>query len=156
MQRWGLPEGWVISVRPSHPALVTEEDFIAVQGIRAPRENSGKDRQYRLAGLLRCAICERRLESCWVNSRRVTGAATGIPAPDSARPKNLYIREDRILPHLPALFILLAGTETTAGPRRRRTWRGADVSPPVRDAKAISCLRSRHPGHPAQAAASPG
>jgi hypothetical protein len=46
VQRWGLPEGWVISARPSHPALVTEEDFIAVQGIRAPRENAGKGRQY--------------------------------------------------------------------------------------------------------------
>ena len=35
VQRWGLPDGWVISARPAHPALVSEEDFIAVQGIRA-------------------------------------------------------------------------------------------------------------------------
>jgi site-specific DNA recombinase len=32
VQRWGLPEGWVISARPSHPALVTEEDFVVVRG----------------------------------------------------------------------------------------------------------------------------
>lgn len=47
------------------------------------------------------------------------------------------------MPHLPALFVLLAGTETAAGRRRRRTRRGTDVSTPVSDAKAISYLRSR-------------
>ncbi len=144
--RWGLPDGWVISARPSHPALVTEEDFIAVQGIRVPRQNAGKGRQYRLAGLLRCGICGRRLESCWANSRaayRCRHGYSNVSTPGPARPKNLYIREDHILPHLPALYILLAGTETTAGRRRRRTRRGDDVSTPVSDAKAISYLRSR-------------
>ncbi|GAA2116440.1 recombinase family protein [Actinomadura alba] len=28
VQRWNLPDGWVISSRPSHPALVSEADFI--------------------------------------------------------------------------------------------------------------------------------
>ncbi len=32
VQRWNLPDGWVISVRPAHPALVSEADFIAAQG----------------------------------------------------------------------------------------------------------------------------
>ena len=41
VQRRGLPEGWVISARPAHPALVSEADFIAVQGIRAAREDTG-------------------------------------------------------------------------------------------------------------------
>jgi site-specific DNA recombinase len=146
VQRWALPAGWVISARPSHPALVSEEDFIAVQGIRAPREIPGKGRQYRLAGLLRCGVCGRRLESCWANSRaayRCRHGYSSASTPDSGRPKNLYIREDHILPHLPALFIRLAGTETAAGRRRRRTRRGTDVSTPVSDAKAIRYLRSR-------------
>jgi len=145
VQRWALPEGWVISARPSHPALVTEEDFIAVQGIRAARENTDTGRRYRLAGLLRCGICGRRLESCWANSRaayRCRHGYSSTSTPDPARPKNLYIREDHILPHLPALFIRLAGTETPAERKRRRTRQGTDVATPVSDAKAISYLRS--------------
>ena len=53
MQRRGLPDGWVIFARPAHPALVSEEDFIAVQGIRAARQDADPARRYRLAGLLR-------------------------------------------------------------------------------------------------------
>jgi hypothetical protein len=98
IQRWTLPDGWVISARPSHPALVSEEDFIAVQGIRAGRDNTGPTtaRRYLLAGLLRCGICDRRLESCWANNRPAyrcrhgyTSAVTPDPAgrrtPTSAR-----------------------------------------------------------------------
>jgi hypothetical protein len=36
VQRWNLPEGWVISARPAHPAPVSEADFIAVQDASAP------------------------------------------------------------------------------------------------------------------------
>jgi len=31
VQRWNLPEGWVISRHPAHTALVSEADFIAAQ-----------------------------------------------------------------------------------------------------------------------------
>ena len=37
VQRWNLPEGWVISRLPAHPALVSEADFIAAQNATAPR-----------------------------------------------------------------------------------------------------------------------
>jgi site-specific DNA recombinase len=37
VQRWNLPEGWVISARPAHPALVSEADFIAAQAVNAAR-----------------------------------------------------------------------------------------------------------------------
>jgi site-specific DNA recombinase len=37
VQRWNLPDGWVISSRPAHPALVGEDDFVAAQGISATR-----------------------------------------------------------------------------------------------------------------------
>ena len=106
VQRRGLPEGWVISARP---ALVSEDDFIAAQGIRAARENADQGRQYRLPGLLRCGICGRRAESCLSNGRpayRCRYGRSSASAPDPGRPKNLYIREDRILPHLPALHLL--------------------------------------------------
>ncbi|MFD0857325.1 recombinase family protein [Actinomadura adrarensis] len=114
VQRWNLPCGWVISTRPAHPALVSEADFISVQGLRATRQNTAPDRRYLLAGILRCGICERRLESCWANNRpayRCRHGHTTAAKPDPDRPKNLYIREDRILAHLPALHILLTGAD---------------------------------------------
>ena len=37
VQRWNLPDGWVISTRPAHEALVSEADFITAQDIHAAR-----------------------------------------------------------------------------------------------------------------------
>ena len=165
VQRRGLPEGWVISARLAHPALVSEEDFVAVQGIRAAREDANAVRRYRLAGLLRCGICGRRAESCWSNGRpayRCRHGYASASAPDPARPKNLYIREDRILPHLPALHLLLTGAEPAAGRRRRRTRHGADVNRPASDEDVIAYLRARkitltyHPATGALQADTPG
>ena len=146
VQRWGLPDGWVISARPAHPALVSEEDFIAVQGIRAQRDGNHPRRCYRLAGLLRCGICGRRAESCWSNNHpayRCRHGYSSASAPDPVRPKNLYIREDRILPHLPALHTLLTGTGPAVTRKRRRTRRGADVHRPASDQDVIGYLRAR-------------
>ena len=64
VQRWNLPEGWVISCRPAHPAPVGETDFIAAQDMIAPRGPAGPaTRRYLLAWLLACGRCGRRLES---------------------------------------------------------------------------------------------
>jgi len=37
VQRWNLPDGWVISARAAHPALISEDDFVAAQDISAAR-----------------------------------------------------------------------------------------------------------------------
>ena len=137
----------MISARPAHPALVSEDDFIAAQGIRAARDDADLGRQYRLSGLMRCGICGRRAESCWSNGRpayRCRHGHSSASAPNPERPKNLYIREDRILPHLPVLHLLL----TSAGPsvgrrRRRRTRHGADVNRPASHEDVIGYLRAR-------------
>src|SRR6267378_8496135 len=51
VQRWNLPEGWVISRHPAHPALVSEADFIAAQDATTPRGPAGPAaRRYLLAG----------------------------------------------------------------------------------------------------------
>jgi site-specific DNA recombinase len=92
VQRWNLPDGWVISRKPAHEALVSEADYIAAQDVNATRGPSPR----------------------------------ADPAgPEKRRPKKAHIREDRILPHLEALHLLL--TEPAGGPRRRRTRRGTDV-----------------------------
>ena len=61
------------------------------------------------------------------------GSAT---VPDPARPKNIYLREDQVLPHLAALSILLAGGGTP-GPGRR-----AGITAPARTAALIDQLRA--------------
>ena len=140
------PSRRVGDLRPAHPALISEEDFIATQGVRAKREDTASGRCYRLAGLLRCGICGRRAESCWSNNHpayRCRHGHSSASAPDPARPKNLYIREDRILPHLSALYMLLVGTAPVATQRRRRTRRGSDVHRLVSDEDVIGCLRAR-------------
>jgi hypothetical protein len=88
VQRWNLPDGWVISTRLAHPALVSEADFIAAQEIRAtpgPASGHGSpdmpdERRYLLAGLLACGTCGRRMESCGSNGKPPTAAVTGTPA----------------------------------------------------------------------------
>jgi site-specific DNA recombinase len=146
VQRWALPGGWVISTRPSHPALVSEEDFVAIQGIRADRDTEATPgRRYLLAGLLRCGICGRRMESCWANSRpayRCRHGYSSAVTPDPARPKNTYVREDHILARLPALHADLTGTEPIIG-RRRRTRHGIAMMRLVSSEDLISSLRAR-------------
>jgi site-specific DNA recombinase len=119
VQRWNLPQGWVISKHPAHAALVSEADFIAVQEMAAPRGPAGPAaRRYLLAGLLTCGRCGRRLESAWSNGKpayRCRHGHTSATSPGSHRPGNTYIREDQILPHLAAISILLAGYARTPG-----------------------------------------
>jgi site-specific DNA recombinase len=139
VQRWNLPEGWVISKRPAHAALVSEADFIAAQDTTAPRGPAGPAvRRYLLAGLLACGRCGRRMESAWSNGRpayRCRHGYCSAAVPDPGRPKNIYLREDQVLPHLAALTILRAGRET---PDRVRK---ADIAAPAQVADLIDQLR---------------
>jgi hypothetical protein len=145
VQRWNLPDGWVISNRPAHPALVSEDDFVAAQDINAAREPVPQVRpvlrQYLLAGLLACGVCGRRMESAWSNGRpayRCRHCRTSAMTPDPARPKNTYIREDKLLPHLPTLHLLLTTLVMRA---RRRTRAGTDVRDTASPGEVIAYLR---------------
>ena len=68
------------------------------------------------------------MESAWPNGKpayRCRHGRTTASAPSPERPKNVYVREDLIVPHLPALHMLLIGL--AGGQRRRRTRCGIDV-----------------------------
>ena len=143
--RWNLPDGWVISNRPAHPALVSEAGFIAAQDIDAARGSAPQDapvlRRYLLAGLLACGMCGRRMESAWSNGKaayRCRHDRTSAMAPDPARPKNTYGREDKLLPHLQALHLLLT---TPAVRARRRTRAGAELTGTASPGEVIAYLR---------------
>jgi site-specific DNA recombinase len=151
VQRWNLPDGWVISARPAHPPLISEDDFVAAQEIRvtrgpAPRDGSSpmpSEREYLLAGLLVCGTCGRRMEPAWSNGKaayRCRHGHTSAAVPDPGRPKNAYVREDRALERLPALHLLLSQAEL-APVRRRRTRRGGDVRSALSPQDAIRFLR---------------
>ena len=44
VQRWNLPEGWVISTHPAHAALVSEANFVKTQDTTTPRGPAGPGR----------------------------------------------------------------------------------------------------------------
>jgi site-specific DNA recombinase len=143
VQRWNLPEGWVISKQPAHPALVSEANFIAAQDTAAPRGPVGPAaRRYLLAGLLACGRCGRKLESAWSNGKpayRCRHGYTSATRPELARPKNTYVREDQILPHLAAIAILIHRPRRTGAGARRSL---ARVTTPARAADLIDSLRT--------------
>ncbi|GAA1992901.1 hypothetical protein GCM10009838_66000 [Catenulispora subtropica] len=81
-----------------HPALVSEADFVAVQGLRAVREDARH--KYALAGLLRCVICDRAFEGHWVHNTpgyRCRHGHTSARNTDPDRQKNAYLGVGRVL-----------------------------------------------------------
>jgi len=83
------------------------------------------------------------MESAWSNGKpayRCRHGHTSAASPDPGKPKNAYIREDRILPYLPALHLLLTGPPQ-ATRARRRTRRRADFRPAVSPDEMIGHLR---------------
>jgi site-specific DNA recombinase len=140
-----LPDGWVISGRPAYPALISEDGFVAAQDINAARgpvpQGEPVLRRYLLAGVLMCGVCGRRMESAWSNSRpayRCRHGRTSAMAPDPAHPKNTYVREDKLLPHLPALHLQLT---IPAARARRRTRGGTDARAAASPGEVIGYLR---------------
>jgi site-specific DNA recombinase len=102
VQRWNQPEDWVTSTRMSHPALVASEDFLAVQNLRAVRSEDTVRRRhiYLLAGLVRCALCGRTMDSHWVNNRPGYRCRHGHRSSRSIKDSQrgyLYVSEDELI-----------------------------------------------------------
>jgi site-specific DNA recombinase len=85
------------------------------------------------------------MESAWSNGKPAYrcrhGRTTASPS-DSGRAKNAYVREDRIVAHLPALYLLLAGAGGSEAQRRRRTSRGPDARHQASPEDIIAALRN--------------
>jgi len=110
--------GWAKSDKVTHPALVEETTFVAIQGMRAARPTQhGHTRTYVLAGLVQCQLCGRRLDSHWVNGRlgyrcRHDHTSARNRPPELA--KNVYVREDHLLNDLRARFVEIVGNDGSA------------------------------------------
>ncbi|WP_074307852.1 recombinase family protein [Micromonospora cremea] len=106
-RHWSLPDEWVISKSQAHSALVSEQDFVAAQSIRAvPKPEDGSTRTYLLTELLRCGVCDRRMETHWTHDRAGYRCRHGR---NSTKPRSapqagptLYRRQDHLLGHLQA------------------------------------------------------
>ncbi|QKV73986.1 recombinase family protein [Amycolatopsis sp. Hca4] len=112
-----------LSAKVVHPALVTEQAFVAAQQVRAARPASdGQTRQFALAGLIHCGICNRRLDSHWNHGRptyRCRHGHTSTQRASQPRPKTLYIREDHLVDEL-TIQLGDEGTDGYAEPELRR------------------------------------
>jgi DNA invertase Pin-like site-specific DNA recombinase len=107
----------VLSNAVTHPALVTEKDFVAAQQVRAERTFGDRGRRrYLLPGLLRCGHCGRRMDAHWVHQRagyRCRHGYRSTTSRPSDAPENIYLREDEILRRITARIVL--GVEPQAG-----------------------------------------
>lgn len=89
LHRWNLAQDWVVSEQPVHEALVSEQDFVTVQAIRATRPTQdGTTRIYLLSGLLRCGICRRPWTPTGYTTDPATAAGTATPAPAAQTPRD--------------------------------------------------------------------
>jgi hypothetical protein len=85
----------------THPALVSEADFVRAQKINAvPAPADATVRRYLLTGLVLCGVCGRRVEAHWVHRRpgyRCRHGRTTANGSHRGRNPNLYWREDVLI-----------------------------------------------------------
>ncbi|MBE1461368.1 recombinase family protein [Kibdelosporangium phytohabitans] len=91
---------WVVSAVVAHPALVSEEDFVAAQSARVVRTGvDGNVHIYRYVGLLQCGECGRRMDAHRVHGRpgyRCRHGHRSSRTRPADAPSNLYRREDQL------------------------------------------------------------
>jgi recombinase-like zinc beta ribbon protein len=83
------------------------------------KTKDGETRHYVLAGLVVCGVCDRRMDAHWVHGRPGYrcrhGYSSAVPRPSDA-PRNVYVREDRLLEFVPGLLADIEGARS--GPAR--------------------------------------
>ncbi|MEB3372417.1 recombinase family protein [Saccharopolyspora mangrovi] len=103
---------WAVSDAPAHAALVDEEMFRSVQGIRAARRSQdGGTRTYLFAGLVVCGACDRRFDSHWAHNRAGYRCRHGRTSARAEAPglKSVYVREEHLLEGLRSRLAGLTG-----------------------------------------------
>jgi hypothetical protein len=101
------PGDVVRSERPAHPGIVSVADFTQVQLLRRAKAHGGSVieraarrtvHRYRFQGMIRCALCGRKMEGS-VNGARIyyRCLARTLPATASTdHPTSVYLREDAV------------------------------------------------------------
>ncbi|MEV4706221.1 recombinase family protein [Actinoplanes sp. NPDC049316] len=94
---------WAISREPTHPALVSDSDFLAAQQVNSVAvPDNGAVRAYLLTGLVICRLCGRRLEAHWVHGRAGYRCRHGRSSAraDCQPARGVYWAEGRIVEQL--------------------------------------------------------
>lgn len=101
------PDAWIWSREASHQALITREQWAAVQvRLEANRRKATRQpksgRRYLLAGRIRCGACGRRMEGSWNHDRPYYRCQIHRedPTDRGEHPSTVYVREDSLLPGL--------------------------------------------------------
>jgi hypothetical protein len=74
---WNTPDKWIYSAQPTHEPLISIDDFTRAQTKRQARRGRPHlerkprptNRGYALRGLLRCAICRRKMQGTFNNGK---------------------------------------------------------------------------------------
>ncbi len=108
--RWNSRQEWIWSDDTVHPPVVSSDDFMLAQQIlsgRGGRHTSQTRKRtpkiYQLRGLLFCGACDRRMQAHWINSAayyRCRFPEEYALANKVSHPRNVYLREDHIVPRL--------------------------------------------------------
>jgi site-specific DNA recombinase len=110
LMRWNDEDRWIRSPQTAHEPLISTELFEAAQVRRAANARPGAERKgrrtshaYLLRGLLRCGLCDRRMQGTWNHGRphyRCRYPAEYALTEEIDHPKAVYLREDEIVPRL--------------------------------------------------------
>jgi DNA invertase Pin-like site-specific DNA recombinase len=107
--RWNDEDAWVRSPGVAHEPLITPEVFEAARARRAAngrttiRKPRRTRRPYLLRGLLRCGLCDRRMQGSWNHEQAYYRCRypTEYALPRRAQhPRTVYVREAQIVPPL--------------------------------------------------------
>lgn len=110
LMRWNDEDRWIRSPDAAHEALISAGLFEAAQARRKANSRPGTPRSgrrtrhpYLLRGLLRCGLCDRRMQGTWNHGRphyRCRYPAEYGLANKTEHPKDVYLREDQVVPEL--------------------------------------------------------
>jgi site-specific DNA recombinase len=108
--RWNDSSDWIWSTEVNHEALVSSEDFAAVQAQMAAHAHRPTSRKaprnrrcYPLSGLVRCGLCGRRMQgnpNHGLNHYRCVFSAEYALANKVDHPRAVYVKESAIMPEL--------------------------------------------------------
>ena len=108
--RWNDSSDWIWSTEATHEALVSSENFTAVQAQMAAHAHRPTSRKaprnrrcYPLSGLVKCGLCGRRMQgnpNHGFNHYRCVFSAEYALANKIDHPKSVYVKESAIMPEL--------------------------------------------------------
>lgn len=107
--RWNQEDAWIRSPELAHKPLISPELFDAARARRAAngrttiRKPRRTPRPYLLRGLLRCGLCDRRMQGSWNHEQPYYRCRypTEYALPARIRhPRTVYVREEQIVPPL--------------------------------------------------------